>query len=33
MEEIWYPNNKTKHIGYQNKIKAEITKFILDLKK
>ncbi len=33
MKEVWYPKNKSKHIGYQNKIKKEIIKFVLDLKR
>lgn len=33
MREVWYPKNKSKHIGYQTKIKKRIIEFVLDLKK
>lgn len=33
MREVWYPKNKSKHIGYQRDIQKKITKFVLDLKR
>ncbi len=33
MREVWYPKNKSKHIGYQNEIKKKIILFTSELKK
>ena len=33
MREIWYPKNKSKHIGYQTEIKRKIIAFTSELKK
>lgn len=33
MREVWYPQNRKKHIGYVNNVKKKISNFILHYKK
>lgn len=33
MKEVWYPENKVKHIGYQTVVKKRISAYVRDFKK